>query len=71
VLDAEFEELNSRSVLDDAGGSSVAAEVSVVFHVEFDPEVPEGAASRFWAKPPSLRYDSAARESEATGPVPS
>ena len=54
-----------------AGGSSLAALVSVVLKVEFEPLTARGSESRLAAKPPPLRLDSAANESAVTGPAAS
>lgn len=48
-----------------------APEVSVLLKVEALPLTACGAESRFAAKAPLARVDSAARESEAMGPAPS
>ena len=61
----------SRSSLSSAGASVVAAEVSVLARVEELPLTARGSLSRFALKAPPARVDSAARESEATGPAPS
>ena len=49
----------------------VAPEVSSLAKVELLPFTDEGSESLLSPKPPPERVDSAARESEATGPAPS
>ena len=63
--------VSSRDAASRAGGSVLAAEVSVLARVELLPLTGEGSASRFWLNSPPARVDSAARESEATMPAPS
>lgn len=53
------------------GPRVVALEVSSLANVELAPFTANGSESRFSENPPPARVDSAARESEATGPAPS
>lgn len=62
---------SARAAASRAGGSVLAAEVSVLARVELLPLTGEGSASRFWLNSPPARVDSAARESEAIIPAPS
>lgn len=59
----------SRSEAFAAGGRVVAPEVSVLLSVDEAPLTPRGVALSFSAKAPPDCTDSAARESEAMGPV--
>lgn len=59
----------SRCVPSAAGGRTLAADVSVLLSVEEAPGWLDAAAWAFSAKPPWFLSDSAARESDATGPV--
>jgi len=60
-----------RFSADLVGGRVVAPEVLVVAKVELDPATPRGSLSAFSENPSPARLDSAARASDATGPVDS
>lgn len=57
----------TRASASEAGSRRLAPEVLVLANVELDPETPDASELRFSENAP----DSAARESEATGPAPS